>query len=249
MRRRKSWKLEVINSQKWAVVGCAEIFRWGFPPATAARWHTGNLWLRTFGKRPFSWHPIISNYGGMYLILLTNFQNFLSISMLNEHWGDMQEFANLVEMYTQILIIKEKLSSPIEWSLSNGEKSRNLFQKCNCNRHKYKYFRPKRKFEFRDFMAACSGKFQMIHNFPIRKMKNGGSNQVVLKLIKLRKKRKQMRLLNRLCYYKPNKEVIKNRWGNLLLTYKFIDWRKKSKWGFSINYVITSPKRRLSKTK
>ena len=39
-------------------------------------------------------------------------------------------------------------------------------------------------------MAACSGKFQMIHNFPIRKMKNGGSNQVVLKLIKLRKKRK-----------------------------------------------------------
>ena len=93
MRRRKSWKLEVINSQKWAVVGCAEIFRWGFPPATAARWHTGNLWLRTFGKRPFSWHPIISNHGGRYLILLTNFQNFLSISMLNEHWGDMQEFA------------------------------------------------------------------------------------------------------------------------------------------------------------
>ena len=42
-------------------------------------------------------------------------------------------------------------------------------------------------------------------------MKNGGSNQVVLKLIKLRKKRKQMRLLNKLCYYKPNKEVIKNR--------------------------------------
>ena len=64
MRRRKSWKLEVINSQKWAVVGCAEIFRWGFPPATAARWHTGNLWLRTFGKRPCSWHPIISNHGG-----------------------------------------------------------------------------------------------------------------------------------------------------------------------------------------
>ena len=104
--------------------------------------------------------------------------------------------------------IKEKLSSPIEWSLSNGERSRNLFQKCNCNRHKYKYFRPKRKFEFRDFMAACSGKFQMIHNFPICKMKNGGSNQVVLKLIKFRKKNRQMRLLNKLCYHK---EVIKNR--------------------------------------
>ena len=147
MRRRKSWKLEVINSQKWAVVGCAEIFRWGFPPATAARWHTGNLWLRTFGKRPFSWHPIISNHGGAGIwycwpTFRTSYQYPCWMS-IGATCKNLQNLARKCSLYTDH---KEILSFPIEWSLSNGERSRNLFQKCNCNRHKYKYFRPKRKF-------------------------------------------------------------------------------------------------------
>ena len=57
-----------------------------------------------------------------------------------------------------------------------------------------------------------------------------------------------MRLLNQLCYYKPKKEVIKNKGKKkLLMTKKLIEWGKKSKWGFSINNVITRSKKEVIK--
>ena len=78
--------------------------------------------------------------------------------------------------------------------------------------------------------------------------KDSQRSKKVTKLIKLRKKRKTNEASQSIMLLQAEKKVIKDKGKKKpLMTKKLIEWRKKSKWGFSINNVITRSKgRRLS---
>ena len=86
---RRLWK--VINSKNWAGRRALKYLGEVFPLLTiaAAQSHTAycyQLVAANIRETAFSWHPIISNNGQPLLlfdIVLTNFRNFLSISMMS----------------------------------------------------------------------------------------------------------------------------------------------------------------------